>query len=63
MALLKSPLCDAAFITARTDAEDMTQMYNLTITNILDRLAPLSQVTRRKRISDVWYDENVRQLQ
>ena len=55
-ALLKSPLCDAAVVTAQTDAEKMTKIYNLTITNILHRLAPLSQVTRRKRRSDDWYD-------
>ena len=58
MALLKSPLCDAAFITSQTDTEEMTKTYNLTIINILDRLAPLSQVTRYKRRSDAWYDED-----
>ena len=63
MALLKSPPCDVGFITLQTDAEEMTQTYNLTITNILDRLAPPSQVTRRKRRSDIWYDEDCRQLQ
>ena len=63
MALLKSSLCDAAFITAQTDAEERTQTYNLTITNIIDRLAPLSQVTHRKRRSDVWYDDDCHQQQ
>ena len=63
MALLKSPICVAAFIIAQTDAEGMTQTYNLTITNILDRPVPLSQVTHRKRRSDVWYDEDCRQQQ
>ena len=60
LALLKSPLCDVTFITAQTDVEEMTRMYNSAITNILDRLALSSEVTRRKRKFDAWYDEDCR---
>ena len=63
MALLKSPLWDTAFVTAQTDAEEMMQTYNLTITNILDRLAPLSQAMHRMRRPDVWCNKDCRQLQ
>ena len=60
LALVKSSLCDVTFITAQTDVEEMTRMYNSAITNILDRSASSSEVTRRKRKSDSWYDEDCR---
>ena len=60
LALVKSPLCDVTFITAQTYVEEMTRMYNSAITNILERLAPSSEITRRKRKSDAWYDEDCR---
>lgn len=41
----------------------MTKTYNSVISNILDGLDPFSQVTRRKRKSYVWYDEDCPQQQ
>ena len=36
----------------------MVEVHDSTIVNILDRLAPITQVTRRTRRSDPWFDDD-----
>ena len=57
--LQMSQLCYLDFIASQTDMETMALNYN-TVTDILDRLAPPVETTRRKRKSDLWFDENCR---
>ena len=55
-----SQLYDLDFISSLTDAETMALSYNTVVTGILDRLAPPVEKTRRKRKSDLWFDEDCR---
>ena len=58
--LSQSKLCDSEFISTQLDPDDMTNLYNETITEILDVQAPFRTTTFRKRPSDPWYDAECR---
>ena len=58
-----SQLCDLDFISSQTDMEMMALSYNTVVTDILYRLAPPVETTRRKRKSDLWFDEDCRRTQ
>ena len=58
LTLQMSQLCDLDFIASQTDVETMALSYYTVVTDILDRLAPPVGTTRRKRKSDLWFDED-----
>ena len=58
--LQMSQLCDLDFIASQTDMETMALSYNTVVTDILDRLAPPDETTKRKRKSDLSFDEDCR---
>lgn len=58
--LRASVLCESNHYKS-LDGEKTANMYNTEITAILDRMLPVSTVTRRKRPSDLWCDEEYRQ--
>ena len=51
--LQMSQLCNLDFISSQTDVETTALSYNAVVTDILDRLAPPVETTRRKRKSDL----------
>ena len=55
-----SQLCDLDFIASQIDMETMAFNYNTVVTDFLDRLSPPVETTRRKRKSDLWFDEDCR---
>ena len=59
-ALRESNLCDVNYVDSQSSIGDMVKEYDSTVVNILDRLAPITQVTRRTRRSDPWFDDDCR---
>ena len=57
--LLSSPLCSLETWTT-LDVDDLAQLYDSTITAIVDRMIPVRTVRCRRRPSDPWFDEDCR---
>ena len=53
-------MCNVNDVTSQSGIGDMVKEYDSTIVNILDRLAPVMQETRRTRRSDPWFDDDCR---
>ena len=59
--LSSSFLCDTTSYTTQLDVNTLTDMYNVTIAQLLDVHAPKTKVTCRvRRRSDPWYDSDCR---
>ena len=58
-ALLASPLCQPDTWSA-LDVDDLAQLYDDTITAVLDDILPLRTVRCRRRPSDPWFDAECR---
>ena len=58
-ALLASPLCQPDMWSA-LDVDDLVQLYDDTITAVLDDTLPLHTVRCRRRPSDPWFDDECR---
>lgn len=58
-AVINSPLCDAQY-TSRLNVDELSSLYDATITEILDTLIPVTQSTAVKRKSDQWYNDMCR---
>ena len=59
-AIRESNLCDVKYVASQSVIGDTVKEYDSTIIKILDRLAPITQVTRRTRQSDPWFDDDGR---
>jgi len=57
--LLTSALCDEQQWST-FDGDGLVALYDDTVTMLLDRQAPTRTVTRRRRPSNAWYDEECR---
>ena len=57
--LLVSALCDVGHWSV-LDGDELVKLYDDTVTLLLDRQVPSKNVTRRRRPSNLWYDEECR---
>ena len=60
--LQNSLLCDMSIITSPQHPDEMVKHYNDVITNLLNRLASIQQVTCRRRKSDIWFNNECHQF-
>jgi len=57
--LLVSALCDEGRWSV-LDGDELVKLYDDTVTTLLDRQVPSKNVTRRRRPSNPWYDDECR---
>ena len=57
----KADLLQSLSIDQSESVDDMISTFDNTVKILLDRHVPVKTVTRRKRASDAWYDEQCRQ--
>jgi len=60
--LITSALCDKQQWST-LDGDALVKLYDDTIATLLDRQVPVRSVTRRRRPSNAWYDEECRSAQ
>jgi hypothetical protein len=57
----KSDLLQLLIIDQSESVDDMINTFDLTVKSLLDKHVPVKYLTRRKRASDSWHDEQCRQ--